>query len=46
VWNVHEGDDDVQVIEKEGKKISIKKSKKDGEMKVDVEVEEEIEEQK
>jgi hypothetical protein len=42
VWNVHEGDDDVQVIEKEGKKISIKKSKKDGEMKVDVEVEEEI----
>ncbi|WP_346861780.1 hypothetical protein [uncultured Draconibacterium sp.] len=46
VWNVHEGDDDVQVIEKDGKKITIKKIKKDGEMKVDVEVEEEVEEQK
>ncbi|WP_319479687.1 hypothetical protein [uncultured Draconibacterium sp.] len=40
-WTVEESDEDTQVIEKDGKKIIIKKTKKDGEMKVDVEVEEE-----
>lgn len=40
-WTVEESDEDTQVIEKDGKKIVIKKTKKDGEMKVDVEVEEE-----
>ncbi|QIA09830.1 hypothetical protein [Draconibacterium halophilum] len=39
-WTVEESDEDTQVIEKDGKKIIIKKTKKDGEMKVDVEVEE------
>ncbi|WP_321368880.1 hypothetical protein [uncultured Draconibacterium sp.] len=43
-WTVEESDEDTQVIEKDGKKIIIKKTKKDGEMKVDVEVEENIEE--
>ncbi len=44
-WTVEESDEDTQVIEKDGKKIIIKKTKKDGEMKVDVEVEEKIEEE-
>ncbi|WP_163324895.1 hypothetical protein [Draconibacterium mangrovi] len=44
-WTVEESDEDTQVIEKDGKKIIIKKTKKDGEMKVDVEVEENIEEE-
>nr|WP_321354309.1 hypothetical protein [uncultured Draconibacterium sp.] len=43
-WAVEESDEDTQVIEEGGKKIIIKKTKKDGEMKVDVEVEEEVEE--
>lgn len=42
-WTVEESDEDTQVIEKDGKKIIIKRTKKDGEMKVDVEVEENIE---
>jgi hypothetical protein len=41
VWNVKEGDGDVQVIEKDGKKIQIKKIKEGDEIKVEVEVEEE-----
>ncbi len=45
VWTVEAGDE-TKVIEKDGKKIIIKKRKEGGEMKVDVEVEEEIEEQK
>lgn len=40
VWSVEEGDSDVQVIEKDGKKITIKKIKEGEEIKVDVEVEE------
>ena len=44
-WTVEESDEDTQVIEKDGKKVIIKKTKKDGEMKVDVEVEENIEEE-
>lgn len=43
-WTVEESDEDTQIIEKDGKKIIIKKTKKDGETKVDVEVEEEVEE--
>jgi len=43
VWDVKEGDTDVKVIEKDGKKITIKKIKEGGEVKVDVEVEEEKE---
>ncbi|MCY1720281.1 hypothetical protein OU798_07995 [Prolixibacteraceae bacterium Z1-6] len=45
VWSVEKGDEDTKVIEKDGKKIIIKKRKEGGEMKVDVEVEEEIKEQ-
>jgi len=41
VWNIKEGDTDVQVIEKDGKKITIKKIKEGEEIKVNVEVEEE-----
>lgn len=46
IWSVEEGDENVKVIEKDGKKIIIKKTKEGKEMKVDVEVEEEIEKQK
>ncbi|MDB4582252.1 hypothetical protein N9164_03800 [Draconibacterium sp.] len=45
IWHVEEGDSDVQVIEKDGKKITIKKIKEGEEIKVDVEVEEENEEE-
>jgi len=44
LWSVDEGDDNVKVIEKDGKKIIIKKTKEGNEMKVNVEVEEEIDE--
>nr|WP_320020775.1 hypothetical protein [uncultured Draconibacterium sp.] len=40
-WIVEGSDEDTKFIEKDGKKIIIKKTKKDGEIKVDVEVEEE-----
>lgn len=40
VWNIDKNDPDVKVIEKDGKKIIIKKSKEGDEMKVNVEVEE------
>lgn len=45
VWDIDESDEDVQVIEEDGKKIIIKRIKEGGEMKVNVEVEE-IEEKK
>lgn len=41
VLHIDESDEDVQIIEKDGKKIIIKKQKKGGEIKVNVEVEEE-----
>ena len=40
VWHEEEGDSDVQVIEKDGKIINIKKTKEGNEVKVEVEVEE------
>ena len=40
VWDIKEGDTDVKVIEKDGKKITIKKIREGDEVKVDVEVEE------
>jgi len=42
LWSVDEMEEDTKVIEKDGKKIIIKKMKEGNEMKVDVEVEEEI----
>ncbi len=44
VWSVDQMEDDVKVIEKDGKKITIKKIKEGDEMKVNVEVEEKKEE--
>ncbi len=46
VWSVEESGDETKVIEKDGKMIIIKKQKQGGEMKVDVEVEEKIKEEK
>ena len=46
VWNIDENDEDVQVIEEDGKKVTIKRIKKGDELKVDIEVEEEVEEKK
>ncbi len=40
VWNMKKSEGDVKVIEKDGKKIIIRKSKEGAEMKVNVEVEE------
>lgn len=40
-WTIEKSDEDTQIIEKDGKKIIIKKTKEGDEMKVDVEVEEE-----
>uniref|UniRef100_UPI003216C510 hypothetical protein n=1 Tax=uncultured Draconibacterium sp. TaxID=1573823 RepID=UPI003216C510 len=45
VWSVEEMNEGTKVIEKDGKKIIIKKRKQGGEMKVDVEVGEEIKEE-
>lgn len=44
VWDIENMEEGEKVIEKDGKKIIIRKTKEGGEMKVDVEVEEEIEE--
>ncbi len=44
VWNVEAGDE-TKVIEKDGKKIIIKKQKQGDEMKVNVEVEEKKQEE-
>ena len=46
VWSIDEMDEGTKVIEKDGKKIIIKKQKTGKEMKIDVEVEEEIHEEK
>lgn len=44
VWSIDKIEEGTKVIEKDGKKVIIKKIKEGGEMKIDVEVEEEIEE--
>lgn len=46
VWSIDEMDEGTKVIEKDGKKIIIKKQKAGEEMKFDIEVEEELHEKK
>jgi hypothetical protein len=46
VWTIDEMEEGTKVIEKDGKKIVIKKQQKGKEMKFEVEVEEKIEETK